>query len=53
MVNAPAPPVELADCISLVAVTAQRVFDDGEVTVIEESDPQADDAQRQAMKAVR
>jgi hypothetical protein len=38
--------------MSLVAVTAQRVFDEGEVTDIEESDPQANDANRQVMKAV-
>jgi hypothetical protein len=34
--------------MSAVAVTAQRAFVEGEVTEIEESDPQANDAIRQA-----
>jgi hypothetical protein len=40
IVNAPLLPAALADWISAVAVTAHRAFDDGEVTEIEESDPQ-------------
>jgi hypothetical protein len=46
MVSAPLLPAELADWMSLVAVRAHRGSDDGDVTVIEESDPQANDDSR-------
>jgi hypothetical protein len=53
IVSAPLLPAALADWISVVAVTAHRAFDDGEVTEIEESDPQAKEDNRLTMPAVK
>jgi hypothetical protein len=46
IVNAPLLPLALAVWMSVVAVSVHRALDDGEVTDIEESEPQAKDKSR-------